>query len=70
MFNVIVAGCGGISGRWLDYSTRRDDVYIVALVDPVLENAYAHKKITGWIAPYSQHWTRQSKRLMQTCCSI
>ncbi|NLX69864.1 MAG: Gfo/Idh/MocA family oxidoreductase [Clostridiales bacterium] len=44
MFNVIVAGCGGISGRWLDYSTRRDDVYIVALVDPVLENAYAHKK--------------------------
>ncbi|MDI9499204.1 MAG: Gfo/Idh/MocA family oxidoreductase [Bacillota bacterium] len=44
MFKVIVAGCGSIANKWLANLTARDDVQIVALVDPVRENALAHKE--------------------------
>ena len=39
-FNVIVVGCGKMSGAWIDYANRhKEDISIVALVDIVEENA-------------------------------
>ncbi|MCL2059745.1 MAG: Gfo/Idh/MocA family oxidoreductase [Oscillospiraceae bacterium] len=43
MFKIIVAGCGGIVNAWFRNALARDDVEIVALVDPVEANAENHK---------------------------
>jgi len=38
-FRAVLAGCGGISGTWLDPATKMADLRIVGLVDRVEENA-------------------------------
>lgn len=39
-FNVIVVGCGKMSGAWIEYANRhKEDISIVGLVDIVEENA-------------------------------
>lgn len=43
-FRVAVAGCGGMSSRWIAYATAREDVEIVALVDIQIETARKTKE--------------------------
>jgi predicted dehydrogenase len=38
-FKVILAGCGGMAHKWMEYLTRREDVEIVGLCDIVIEKA-------------------------------
>lgn len=48
---VIVAGCGGIAPAWLEAARTREDVSIVALADPVAENAGALASRFGLTCP-------------------
>jgi predicted dehydrogenase len=38
-FKIVVAGCGAISEKWLDYTVTRKDCEIVGLVDIQKKNA-------------------------------
>jgi len=40
-FRIIVAGCGSMSNRWVEYALTRTDAEIVALVDVIPESARA-----------------------------
>ena len=43
-FKVILAGCGGMAHRWMDYITKREDVEIVGLCDIIIEKAVEFTK--------------------------
>lgn len=51
MFQVIVAGCGGISNPWLQHAVARADTQIVALVNPTLAKAEAQREKFGLDCP-------------------
>jgi predicted dehydrogenase len=43
-FNVLLAGCGSMAYRWLNYITKRGDVEIVGLCDIIIERAAGYAK--------------------------
>lgn len=43
-YNIVLAGCGVISEKWLDHICRRDDCRIIALVDLNMERAQATRE--------------------------
>jgi predicted dehydrogenase len=45
-YRIVVAGCGGMANKWVDYAKSREDAEIVGLVDIKLEfaNAMAERK--------------------------
>ncbi|MFC4099424.1 Gfo/Idh/MocA family protein [Paenibacillus xanthanilyticus] len=50
-YNVVVAGCGGMSNIWIDYALQRPDTEIVALVDIKEEFAIAKRESKGLACP-------------------
>ena len=40
-YQIVIAGCGGISNHWFDFAASRDDAEIVGLVDIAVEHARA-----------------------------
>ncbi|MDF2722369.1 MAG: gfo/Idh/MocA family oxidoreductase [Paenibacillus sp.] len=47
MYKIVVAGCGNMSNRWLDYVAQREDAEIVGLVDIRQEAAEAMAERRG-----------------------
>jgi predicted dehydrogenase len=50
-YQVVVAGCGGMSNTWLDYAAQREDAEIVGLVDINVESAIAMGERRGLQVP-------------------